>query len=133
MILTDAARELIRARNFAYLATVMKDGSPQVSPVWVDLDDQDRLVINTAADRLKERNMRRDPRVAISVPQTDDPYHKVDIRGRVIAWIDGDEAERHIDAMAKKYVDEDRYPPDWRGPGERRVMAIIEPLRLKED
>jgi PPOX class probable F420-dependent enzyme len=127
--ISDFARELIQGRNFGYLATVMEDGSPQVSPIWVDVRD-DLLLINTAADRLKERNLRRDPRTAISIADKDNQYRKVDIRGRVVEWVDGEDAENHIDALAKKYVDEDHYP--WRAPGERRVLAIVEVLRMAE-
>ncbi len=127
--LTTKAQELIDQPNLGYLATVNSDGSPQVSPVWIDREDG-RIVVNTAAGRAKERNMRREPRVAISVVSRENPYEKVDIRGRVVDVVEGDEAERHIDLMAKKYMGRDTYP--WRSPEQRRVVFKIEPERVYE-
>jgi PPOX class probable F420-dependent enzyme len=128
--LTESARRRLQAPNFGYLATIMSDGTPQVSPVWVDVRG-DHILINTAKGRLKERNLRRDPRLGLSVPNKDNPYDKVDFRGRVVEWVAEDEAEAHIDALAKKYIGEDRYP--FRSPGEQRVLAIVEATRLSED
>lgn len=122
--LTEAARELLSGPNFGFLAELMEDGSPHVSPVWCDLDG-DRVVINTAIGRVKERNMRRDGRVALSVSHVDDPYTHVDIRGRVVAMIEGREAEEHIDKLGRKYQGWDRYPLQE---GERRVKVVIEPI-----
>jgi PPOX class probable F420-dependent enzyme len=127
--LSQKARQLIEEPNFGYLATVMEDGSPQVSPVWVDLQNG-YVVFNTALGRVKERNMRRDPRVAISVANRDKQYEKVDIRGRVVDFVEGEEADRHIDKMAKKYIGQDKYP--WKAPGEQRVIVKIEPERVSE-
>lgn len=84
--LSESACSKVEAPNFGYLATVMEDGSPQVSPVWVDLE-ADRVLINTATGRLKEKNMRREPRVAISIADKDNQYEKVDIRGRVAEFV----------------------------------------------
>ena len=125
--LTDKSRELIDAPNYAFLATVNADGGPQVSPVWVDRDG-DTIMVNTAVGRVKDRNMRREPRVALSIPSGGDFYDKVDIRGRVVDVVEGDEAERHIDKLAKKYIGEDTYPN--RQEGERRVIFRIEPDRI---
>lgn len=127
--LTETARKRLEAKNFGYLATIMSDGTPQVSPIWVDVRG-DHVLINTAKGRLKERNLRRDPRLGLSVPSRDDPYDKVDIRGRVIEFIEGDEAERHIDSLARKYLDAERY--DFRAPGEIRVLAVVEATRVSE-
>ena len=127
--LSSKAKELLDQPNLGFLATVNSDGSPQVSPVWIDRDDG-RIVVNTAAGRAKERNMRREPRVAISVVNRENPYEKVDIRGRVVDVVEGDEAERHIDLMAKKYMGQDTYP--WRSPEQRRVVFKIEPERVYE-
>ena len=127
--LSDKARTLIEEPNLGFLATVMEDGSPQVSPVWVDLENG-YVRVNTATGRVKDRNMRREPRVAISVADRNDQYSKVDIRGRVVDIVEGDEAERHIDSLAKKYMDEDVYP--WRRADERRVLVRIEPERVSE-
>ena len=127
--LSEKARQLIEEPNFGFLATVMADGSPQVSPVWVDVSDGEVLV-NTAVGRVKDRNMRREPRVAISVANRENQYEKVDIRGRVVDVVEGDDAERHIDAMAKKYMGADTYP--MRRPDERRVIFKIQPESVNE-
>lgn len=127
--LSDKARAKVEAPNFGYLATVMPDGSPQVSPVWVDLDG-DLVVINTATGRVKEQNMRREPRVAISIADKDNQYEKVDIRGRVAEFVEGDEAYAHIDRMAQKYMGQEKYP--WLQPGEERVIVKIEPEAVSE-
>ena len=125
--LTGKARELFEDPNLGFLATVMPDGSPQVSPVWVDVENG-YVRFNTATGRVKDRNIRRDPRVAISVANRDDPYDKVDVRGRVVDIVEGDEAEAHIDALSQKYRGETPYP--WWTPGERRVLVRIEPERV---
>jgi PPOX class probable F420-dependent enzyme len=127
--LTRKARQRLSDPNLGFLATIMDDGSPQVSPIWVDVEG-DQILFNTAKGRRKERNLRRDPRVAISVADKDDPYDKVDIRGRVVDWVDGDEAYAHIDKLAKKYMDEDKYP--WLKPGEERVIGKIKPEKISE-
>ncbi len=127
--LNEKARTLIDEPNLAFLATVMPDGSPQVSPVWIDREDG-YVRFNTAVGRVKDKNMRRDPRVAISVADRNDPYSKVDIRGRVVALDEGDDAYRHIDSLAKKYLGEDTYP--WRSPDERRVLVRVEPDHVSE-
>jgi PPOX class probable F420-dependent enzyme len=127
--LSEKARQLIREPNFGFVATIMEDGSPQVSPVWVDLDDG-HVVFNTALRRVKEQNMRRDPRVAISIANRENQYEKVDIRGRVVDFVEGEEADRHIDKMAQKYIGEEKYP--WKAPGEERVIVKIEPERVSE-
>jgi PPOX class probable F420-dependent enzyme len=118
---------LIEAPNLAFLAEVMEDGSPHVSPVWITLEDGN-ISFNTAVGRLKERNMRRDSRVAISLADKDNFYEKVDIRGRVVELVEGDEAERQIDELAKKYIGQDTYP--WRRPGEVRVKVVVKPVAV---
>jgi PPOX class probable F420-dependent enzyme len=127
--LTEKAVELITKPNFAYIATVKEDGSPHVSPVWIDLSG-DKILVNTALGRVKEKNVRRDPRVAISVGDKDNQYDKVDIGGRVVEFIEGEEADRSIDALAKKYLGVDDYP--YRKPGEERLILLIEPLWVSE-
>jgi PPOX class probable F420-dependent enzyme len=127
--LTEKARKHLSAPNFAYLATVNADGSPQVSPVWVDVDDG-HILVNTAVGRVKERNVRRDPRVALSVGDRENQYDKVDIRGRVVDWVSGDEAYSHIDKMAQKYMGQEKYP--WLQPDEERVIMRIEPEKISE-
>lgn len=121
--LPEAAQKLFREPNFAHLATIMPDGSPQVTPVWVDIDEK-FILVNTAEGRQKPRNIRRDPRVAIDVVSRDDPYRMVTIRGRVVE-VTGEGADDHIDKLAKKYLGQDKYP--FRAPGEQRVILKIEP------
>lgn len=127
--LTESVRAVLTGRNFGHLATVMEDGSPHVSPVWIDCDD-DHILVNTAVGRVKERNMRRDPRVALSVADQSDPYHELHIRGRVVEMIEGEEAWLHIDAMNRKYHQTDRPYP--RTPGMVRVIARIDPAVVHE-
>jgi PPOX class probable F420-dependent enzyme len=122
--LTDRARELFAGPNFVFLAELMEDGSPHVSPAWVDVEG-DLILVNTAVGRLKERNMRRDPRVALSISPREEPYEHVDVRGRVVRVIDGPEAEEHIHRLGKKYRGWDRYPLSE---GEQRVTFLIEAI-----
>jgi PPOX class probable F420-dependent enzyme len=121
--LSDGARKLLEGRNFAHIATLMPDGSPQVTPVWVDYDGQ-YVLVNTAEGRAKPRNVRRDPRVALSVVNQENPYQMVSIRGRVIE-VTNQGADEHIDKLAKKYLGQDKYP--FRQPGEQRLIFKIEP------
>ncbi len=119
-------REVFQKRTFAHLSTLMPDGSPQSSVVWIDLDGE-HIIVNSAEGRLKDRNMRRDPRVAISMADPDNPYRSLMIRGRVVS-VTSEGADEHIDRMAKKYLDKDKYP--FRAPGEVRVLYRISPERV---
>jgi PPOX class probable F420-dependent enzyme len=117
---------LFEAKNFAFLATLMKDGSPQVTATWVDIDKNNfTILVNTAEGRVKHRNISRDPRVAVSIIDSSNPYHMVSVRGKVIEQIKGKDAEEHIDKMAKKYLDKEKYPR--RRPGEERLLLRIKP------
>jgi PPOX class probable F420-dependent enzyme len=116
-------RDLFQKRAFASLGTLMPDGRPQVTPVWVDFDGQ-YVIFNSAKGRQKDRNVRRDPRVAMAIVDPDNPYRYMEIRGKV-AEITEQGADQHIDKMAKKYLDADKYP--YRQPGEVRVMYKIRP------
>jgi PPOX class probable F420-dependent enzyme len=127
--LSEHAQELLRNPNVGFLATVDPSGWPQVTPVWVDVQDG-RILVNTAIGRIKDRNVRGDPRVAISVAASNNPWDKIDVRGRIVDIVEGDEAERHIDRLAQKYIGQDTYP--FRTPGERRVKLVIEPERVHE-
>lgn len=118
--LPEAVRELLDGKNFAHIATVMRDGSPQVTLAWVDRDG-DRILINTAEGRTKPANVRRDPRVAISIADQQNPYRAAFIRGRVVDLVHEGAAE-HIDKMSQKYHGRD-YP---HRPGEQRVIFVIE-------
>ena len=121
--LPEAAQKLLREPNFAHLATLMPDGSPQVTAVWVDFDGK-YILVNTAEGRRKPKNIRRDPRVAIDVIGQQEPYNMATVRGRVVE-VTYEGADDHIDKMAKKYLGQDKYP--FRAPGERRVIFKIEP------
>ena len=118
-----AHRLLTEGRNFAAIATLMPDGSPQVSIVWIDSDGE-HVIFNTAEGRTKPKNLRRDPRVAVSVMNSENPYEQVMVRGQVVEMTH-DGADAHIDRLAKKYLGADKYP--YRGPGEQRVIVKIAP------
>ena len=125
--LPQEVHHLLDEPNLASVATVMPDGSPQVTPVWIERSNG-HICFNTAIGRVKEKNLRRDPRIAISIVSREDPYDKVDIRGRVVDMVEGQEADDMIDRLAKKYLGEDKYP--WRSPDERRVLIRVEPASI---
>ena len=104
--------------------------SPQVTPTWVDIDkDGNNILVNTAEGRTKHKNVSRDPRIAISISDQNNPYNMVSIRGRVIEQIsEGADADEHIDRLAKKYLDMDKYP--YRSPNEKRVILKIKPEKV---
>src|SRR5262249_39799586 len=108
---------------FAHLGTVMPDGSPQVNPVWFDYADG-KIRINTARGRVKDRNMKKNSKVAISIVDPTNPYRHIAIRGHV-ARESEEGADAHIDSLAKKYLGKDKYP--FARPGEVRVIFEIEP------
>ncbi len=116
-------RDLFQKRAFASLGTLMPDGSPQVTPVWCDFDGE-HVIFNSAKGRRKDRNVRRDPRVALAIMDPDNPYRYLEIRGHVVE-ITEQGADTHIDKMANKYLGVDKYP--YRQPGEVRVMYKIRP------
>ena len=120
------AQYLFEGVHFAHVATINHDGSPQVTPVWID-HEGDTVLMNTARDRVKDRNLRRDPRVSISIIDAEKPYQPLTIRGRAIELTE-DGADEHIDKLAKRYLDEDVYP--FRGEGEVRVLVRIEPDKV---
>ncbi len=124
--LPDDLRTAIDGTAFAHLATVDPDGSPHATAMWIARDG-DLIVFNTLQGRRKWRNMRRDRRVAVSISAPGDPYRNWSIQGRVVEMrtVDGVEV---IDALAKKYLGEPRYP--WLQPGDVRVTVIVEPLRV---
>ena len=117
--------DLTKKKAFAQLATLMPDGSPHVSPVWFEYDGKE-IIVNSAKGRVKDRNVRRDPRVGIDIVDPDNPYRHLSIRGRVVD-ITETGADEHIDKLAKKYMGLDKYPK--RQPGEVRVIYRIEPER----
>jgi PPOX class probable F420-dependent enzyme len=120
-------RDLFEKKAFASLGTLMPDGKPQVTPVWVDFDGT-HVLVNTAKGRVKDRNMRRDPRVSLALIDPDNPYRYLQLQGRVVQ-ITEDGADAQIDRMAKKYLGKDKYP--YAQPGEVRVLYRIEPERAQ--
>jgi len=119
-------RDLLTKKAFAHLATIMQDGSPQVTPVWFDFDGT-HVRINSAKGRVKDKNMRRNRRVALAIQDPENPYRYLAVRGRV-EEITETGADAHIDALTKKYLGQDRYP--HRQPGEVRVVYRIRPARM---
>jgi PPOX class probable F420-dependent enzyme len=113
--------DLFRKKAFANLVTLMPNGSPQVTPVWVDFDGR-HVLINTAAGRQKDKNLQRDARVAMSIMDPENPYRYLEVRGRVTERTTAG-ADEHIDALARKYLGKDKYP--FRQPGEVRVLYKV--------
>ena len=113
--------DLFQKKAFAAFTTLMPDGSPQTTPVWVDHRNGE-IWVNSAVGRRKDKNVRRDPRVALAIMDPDNPYRYVEVRGTVTS-ITEEGADAHIDAMAKKYLGQDKYP--FAQPGEKRVLYKI--------
>jgi len=124
-VIPEKFQDLLEKKIFVSLATLMPDGRPQVTPVWFDFDGK-HVVINSAKGRVKDRNMRRDPRVALLFIDSENPYRHLQVQGRVVEITESG-ADQHIDKLAKKYLDKDKYP--FRQPGEVRVIYKIEPER----
>lgn len=124
--ITEPIAKLLEGRNFAFVATLMKDGWPQITPTWVDLENG-KILVNTAEGRLKQKNISRDDRTAISVTDQNNPYHMVTVRGRVVEQTT-EGADEHIDKLARKYLGVDKYP--LRSPNEKRIILKIKPERV---
>ena len=125
--LTPEQRAIVEAPNFAHFVTLMKDGSPQVTPVWVDCDDT-HILINTAEGRQKPRNLARDNRVALSIIDQENPYRYIQVRGKVVETT-REGARDHIEALCRKYRGPDaKYP---HRDGEVRVLYKIEPEHIE--
>ena len=123
-LIPDAYLDLLNKKvSFANVATVMKDGSPQVTPVWFDYTGG-KIRINTARGRVKARTLKEGSRVAIAIMDPENPYRYVQVRGRVTS-VSEKGADAHIDSLAKKYLGKDKYP--FSQPGEVRVICEIEP------
>lgn len=122
----DKFQDLFQKKAFASLATLMPDGRPQVTPVWCDFDGS-HVIVNSAEGRMKDKNMRRDPRVSLAIVDPDNPYRYVEVRGTVVE-VTKEGADQHIDKMAKKYLGQDKYP--FRQPGEVRVLYRIRPEKF---
>jgi PPOX class probable F420-dependent enzyme len=122
-VIPEKFADLVNKRVFASLATLMPDSSPQVTPVWIDFDGE-HFLVNTAEGRQKDKNLQRDPRVALMLIDPDNPYRYLELRGRVVERTHQG-ADDHINKMAKKYMNRDVYP--YRSPGEVRVLYKIKP------
>jgi PPOX class probable F420-dependent enzyme len=118
--------DLFEKKAFAHLATVMPDGSPQVTPVWVDYDGE-YILVNSARGRQKVKNVQRDAKVAVSILDPDDPYRYLQVRG-VVEEVTEEGADDLIDKLAKKYLDADSYP--YRTPTEVRITFKIRPEKV---
>jgi PPOX class probable F420-dependent enzyme len=121
-MLNPDVRRHLEGTQVAHLATVLADGSPHTVPLWVDTRG-DHIVFLTGPGSQKARNLRRDPRVALSLTAADNPFEPIMIRGRVVEWLEGDEAWEIVDRIAAKYIG-GPYPRD-----EVRVVAVVEPER----
>ncbi len=122
----DKFKDLFTKQAFAHLATLMPDGSPQVTPVWFDYDGT-HILINTAKARIKDKNMRDQKKVALSILDPENPYRHMTVRGEVVE-ITEEGADTHIDKMAKKYLGKNKY--HFRQPGEVRVLYKIRPDKI---
>src|SRR5262249_13690293 len=121
----ESFRDIFAKKAFAPLATVGRDGAPQVTPVWVDYDGA-HVRINTARGRVKDQNLQRNPKVALSAQDPDNPYRYVQVRGRVVEMTETD-ADAHIDALSKKYTGRDKYANRRQG----ELRAIVKSLPEK--
>jgi PPOX class probable F420-dependent enzyme len=121
-MLDPDVRRVLEGTSIAHLATVLPDGSPHAVPVWIGTYG-DRIVFLTGPGSLKARNLRRDPRMALSIAPVDNPFEPVVVRGRVVEWLDGDAAWEIIDQLSMKYIGA---PYDR---GLERIIGVIEPER----
>jgi PPOX class probable F420-dependent enzyme len=124
--LLDEDLDLLTGERFAHIAVVRPDGSPHVSVVWIDADDT-HVLVNSAVGRVKDRYLRRDPRVSVTVHDDRDPYRWLRVDGVVEEFVTGDEAERHIDRLNRRYHDGE---PWTYTPGQQRVLYRIRPRRI---
>jgi PPOX class probable F420-dependent enzyme len=127
-MLNEEDRALLTGTNFAHIATLLPDGSPHSVVVWVDGWDG-LVLVNSTEHSIKVKNLRRDPRVAISVHGQEEPYRMVSVQGRV-SEVTTERAGEHIDALTRRYTGQARYPDEWREPGEVRVIVRIQPERV---
>lgn len=125
----ESYRDLVNfeTKSFAHLSTIMSDGGPQVTPVWFDFDGE-HIIINSAVGRVKDRNLRRNPNVALAISDPANPYRYLQIRGQVVE-ISEEGAESMIDRLCYKYTGQEIYP--WRRPGEARVTYKILPTKVQ--
>ncbi len=125
-MIDEKAIKLFSEKNLVFIATVMKDGSPQVSPVWANFENG-YVFVNTAEGRIKHKNVLRDPRVAVSVVSKDNPLDMTTIRGTVEELIP-DYEYKHADKLTLQYMGRDHYP--FKRDGEKRVILKIKPNKV---
>jgi PPOX class probable F420-dependent enzyme len=125
-VLTDDDLELLTGKNFAHLAAIRPDGTPHVSVVWIDAAD-DHVLVNSAVGRVKDRYLRRDPRVSVTVHEETDPYRWLRVDGMVEEFVTGEEADRHIDTLNRRYHDGEAWTYN---PSQQRVIYRIRPDRV---
>ena len=121
----DGVRSLLAKKNHAVCSSLNEDGSIHSTVVWVDVEDG-KLAINSAQGRTWPTNLQRDPSITVLIYDEENPYDYVEVRGRAV---EGADAEAHIDRLAKKYLDLDRYP--FHQPGDVRVKFLVEPARIR--
>lgn len=119
--------DLFSDKNLVFIATVMKDGSPQLSPVWANYDNNGYILVNTAEGRIKHKNVQRDPRVAVSVVSKNNPLDMTTIRG-VVEELIPDYEYKHADTLTKQYMNRDNYP--FKREDEKRVVLKIKPNKV---
>jgi PPOX class probable F420-dependent enzyme len=122
----DKVIKLFSEKNLVYIATVMNDGAPQVSPVWANHEDG-YILVNTAEGRIKHKNVLRDPRVAVSVVSIDNPLYMTTIRGTVEELV-SDYEYKHADKLTQQYMGRERYP--FKREGEKRIILKIKPSKV---
>ncbi|MBI2168544.1 MAG: PPOX class F420-dependent oxidoreductase [Actinobacteria bacterium] len=122
-MIPESHADLLSVKGFAHAATLGPDGAPQSNPVWYDWDGA-HLKFSQTRTRQKLHNLERDPRIALSITDPENPYRYLEIRGRVVA-IDDDPDNAFIDSLAQKYIDQEHYP--WHQPGDERVVVKVLP------
>ena len=122
----DKAVKLFQDKNLVFISTLMKDGSPQLSPVWANYEDE-HILVNTAEGRIKHQNVLRDPRVAVSVVSKSNPLDMTTIRGKVVEIIP-DPEYKHADKLTMQYMGRDHYP--FKREDEKRIIFKIKPERV---
>jgi len=122
----EKAKKLFQDKNLVFIATIMKDGSPQLSPVWANFEDN-HILVNTAEGRIKHKNVLRDSRVAVSVVSKDNPLDMTTIRGTVKEIIP-DYDYQHADKLTQQYMGREHYP--FKRKGEKRIILKIKPDRV---
>jgi PPOX class probable F420-dependent enzyme len=122
-IIPKSHDDLLNSTALAHVATIGPDGEPQVNPVWFDWNGEDILFSQTTT-RQKAKNVAREPRIALSIVDPENPYRYLEVRGTVVR-VDDDPDNAFIDKMAQKYLGQEKYP--WSRPGEQRIVIVVRP------